>query len=514
MEYDVTSRRAARVAASSRVRLVPGMPSILPLGVKGHNSLPITTRPRFLAREAVRLTRECLTRITGCPGMTVSSAMTPAPATDVADFWFDPLCPFAWITSRWMLEVEKVRDVRCNWHMMSLDFLNKDRDISEDYRRAPHAAWGPVRVLIAAEQRSATRCCCRSTPRSASASTSRSRTIGRELIENALAEAGLGGLVDAMDDSSYDERCAPSHQEAMDQVGDDVGTPTIAFNGLGLLRTGLSRIPRGEDAGRIWDGTIAAGGLRTTSSRSSAPARASSTSAEANRQRTRRSWRGCARVRGRGGAGASRSEVGVPGPVCWPFSLTEGVSGTGIGRRRWLLPVIELVLVVVLVAADPRPSLAASAAAPGPDAGHPAPVDGPVGDGGAHLPTDPGGRSWTRARCWPPAPWSGWAPLAFALLYWLMDGGGPISRASRPHPAGLRLHPADEPGAGAAGMAARLPRLPPPRLHELDRVQPHRRHATHARGRSTRCSCSRPSRSPSSASSWRGPSTRSRRRGG
>ena len=190
--------------------------------------------------------------------MTVSSATTPAPATDVADFWFDPLCPFAWITSRWMLEVEDVREVRVNWRVMSLYFLNKDRDISEDYQARIQRGLSVGRVLIAAQQQVG--------PESLGALYTalgvrihhEKQDLGRELVVNALADAGLpAGLADAMDDSSYDEPLRASHQEAMDRVGDDVGTPTIAFNGSAFFGPVLSRIPRGEDAGRIWDGTIA-----------------------------------------------------------------------------------------------------------------------------------------------------------------------------------------------------------------------------------------------------------------
>jgi hypothetical protein len=190
--------------------------------------------------------------------MTVSSPSTPPTITDVADFWFDPLCPFAWITSRWMLEVEDVREVKVNWRVMSLYFLNKDRDISEDYQARIRRGLSVGRVLIAAQQQVGAESLGPLYTALGVRIHQEKQDLGRDLVVNALADAGLPAeLVDAMDDASYDEPLRASHQEAMDRVGDDVGTPTIAFNGSAFFGPVLSRIPRGEDAGRIWDGTIA-----------------------------------------------------------------------------------------------------------------------------------------------------------------------------------------------------------------------------------------------------------------
>jgi 2-hydroxychromene-2-carboxylate isomerase len=191
--------------------------------------------------------------------MTLSATQTPAPdhTTDVADFWFDPLCPFAWITSRWMLEVEQVRDVRVNWRVMSLYFLNKDRDLSEDYRARIGRGLPVGRVLIATEQQHGREALAPLYTALGTRIHQEKQEVGRDLVVAALADAGLPAELAAMDDPSYDEPLRASHQEAIDRVGDDVGTPTIAFNGSAFFGPVLSRIPRGDDAGRIWDGTIA-----------------------------------------------------------------------------------------------------------------------------------------------------------------------------------------------------------------------------------------------------------------
>src|SRR3954462_10836497 len=122
--------------------------------------------------------------------MTATSENTPATA-DVADFWFDPLCPFAWITSRWMLEVEQVRDVRVNWRVMSLYFLNKDRDISEDYQ-ARIARGLPIgRVLVATEQQQGREALAPLYTALGTRIHHEKQELGRELVVGALEDAGL-----------------------------------------------------------------------------------------------------------------------------------------------------------------------------------------------------------------------------------------------------------------------------------------------------------------------------------
>ena len=175
------------------------------------------------------------------------------------DFWFDPLCPFAWITSRTVLEVEKVRDVQVTWHIMSLAYLNADKDISDDYRELLKDAWQPVRVCMAVEEKfGQDKVLELYTALGERKHTQGREKLDRELITEALAEVGLPTeLADAMDDSSYDEAIKKSHHEGMDQVGYEVGTPTIAIDGNAFFGPVLTKIARGEDAGRIWDGAVA-----------------------------------------------------------------------------------------------------------------------------------------------------------------------------------------------------------------------------------------------------------------
>jgi 2-hydroxychromene-2-carboxylate isomerase len=178
------------------------------------------------------------------------------------DFWFDPLCPWAWISSRWVLEVEKVRTLTARWHVMSLAILNSGKeDLPEQYRELLQQAWGPVRVCIAAEQKFGPDVLLPLYTALGTRFHLEKAERNRATIEAALAEAGLpADLADAMDSTEYDEALHASHQEGMDRVGYEVGTPVISVDGVSFFGPVVSPIPRGEDAARLWDGVLLVAG--------------------------------------------------------------------------------------------------------------------------------------------------------------------------------------------------------------------------------------------------------------
>jgi protein-disulfide isomerase-like protein with CxxC motif len=182
--------------------------------------------------------------------------------TDTVDFWFDPLCPWAWITSRWVLEVESVRDVDTHWHVMSLAILNSGRkDLSQEYKERMDRAKGPVRVCIAAEQMKGPGMLLPLYTALGRRMHVEQRGRGKgepaEVMAEALAEVGLpASLADAATSSDYDDALVASHYAGMDPVGTDVGTPVIHVNGRAIFGPVVTPAPKGEAAGRLWDGVL------------------------------------------------------------------------------------------------------------------------------------------------------------------------------------------------------------------------------------------------------------------
>jgi 2-hydroxychromene-2-carboxylate isomerase len=215
---------------------------------------------------------ECRDRPAGCAPWTCAtmpSATTPANDPEelslterqTAGFWFDPICPWAWMTSRWMLEVTQVRDVDVEFQVMSLAYLNDGRDLPAEYVELMKKAWGPVRVVTAARELHGPEVVL---PLYTALGT-RIHVQGEQdydaVIASALDEVGLpASLAEAATSTEWDDALKKSHHAGMDQVGMDVGTPVISVDGVAFFGPVVSPAPKGEAAGRLWDGVVLVAG--------------------------------------------------------------------------------------------------------------------------------------------------------------------------------------------------------------------------------------------------------------
>jgi 2-hydroxychromene-2-carboxylate isomerase len=180
-------------------------------------------------------------------------------AREDVQFWFDPVCPWAWITSRWMLEVEKVRPVKTDWRIMSLAYLNlmqhEGKGLTEDYQERMGRAWGPIRVCAAAAQENGAEVLGPLYTAIGTRFHNEQRREDATVITEALAEVGLPeSLAKAATSTEFDELIKSSHHEAFDDVGLDVGTPVVRIRGHAIFGPVITPTPRGEAAGRLWDG--------------------------------------------------------------------------------------------------------------------------------------------------------------------------------------------------------------------------------------------------------------------
>ena len=183
--------------------------------------------------------------------------------TTNAQMWFDPTCPWAWITSRWLKEVEQVRDVSITYRVMSLAVLNEGRELPEQYVERMKKAWGPVRVCIAVEQANGADAVARLYTAFGTLLHNQQRELDDSVIVDALAEANLPAeFLAAAVSTEFDEALKASHLEGMTPVGFDVGTPIIHVPGpageapIAFFGPVITPIPRGDDAGKLWDGVL------------------------------------------------------------------------------------------------------------------------------------------------------------------------------------------------------------------------------------------------------------------
>ena len=177
------------------------------------------------------------------------------------DLWVDPACPWAWITSRWLLEAASVRDLDVRFHVMSLAVLNEGRDLSEEYVEFMTKAYAPVRVLIAAEERHGNKVVEPLYSAMGTRNHVNAEKDWNETIPKALADAGLeADLFEAATSTEFDERLRASHAQGMDPVGYDVGTPVIHVDNIAFFGPVITPAPTGEAAGRLWDGVLMVAG--------------------------------------------------------------------------------------------------------------------------------------------------------------------------------------------------------------------------------------------------------------
>lgn len=189
---------------------------------------------------------------------TATGTTTTTGTREPVDFWFDCSCPWAWMTSRWVLEVEKVRDIEIRWHAMSLSVLNEGRDLAKGYQALMEKAWLPARVVTAARILHGEEVVGPLYTAIGTRIHNGGEKNFREAVAGGLADAGLpADLIAYGDTDTYDEQLRASHKDGIDRVGQEVGTPVIAVAGTAFFGPIVTPAPKGEAAGKLWDGVLA-----------------------------------------------------------------------------------------------------------------------------------------------------------------------------------------------------------------------------------------------------------------
>jgi len=181
--------------------------------------------------------------------------------TTPVDFWFDPSCPWAWMTSRWVDEVSALRNLDVTWHVMSLAVLNEDKDVSEERRAFFPRALRYTRLVTAVGELHGAALVKPLYDALGTRIHPGGSTDVDTVIAEALAEIGLPAELAAYSESDeFDEQMRASHFEGIGRVGQDVGTPVISVNGAAFFGPVISPAPKGEQAATLWDGVVALAG--------------------------------------------------------------------------------------------------------------------------------------------------------------------------------------------------------------------------------------------------------------
>lgn len=179
--------------------------------------------------------------------------------SDTVELFVDPTCPYAWVTSRWLLHAAQVRDIEPVFSLMSLAVLNEGRDLSPDYRRAIDDAWGVARVatrILAdhGQEAFSTWYTAWGEAHHVGGDHDR-RTVCATALQAAQLPESLMEHYENVPGDATDTELRERHARAEDMVGSDVGTPVISFGeGVAYFGPVISPAPRGEDAGRLLDG--------------------------------------------------------------------------------------------------------------------------------------------------------------------------------------------------------------------------------------------------------------------